>query len=147
MTIFELALDAARDYVARGIDPHVAAFTAAGRFCPTTFAMEEWQRDIAAILSAHRPENREVFIDLTGHAGPLYLCDWDGGEFTEIHTPATLRAKYGETNLFDGSKKAWVATVYPFQISSFEQVIAHMNEEPPDGVIFRCENMTIQRIR
>jgi hypothetical protein len=89
----------------------------------------------------------DSFIDLTGHAGLLYLCDWNNGEFTEIHTPATLRAKYGETNLFDGHTSEWRAIVHPFTLGSFAEVLAYMDEEPPDGVIFRCENMTIQRIR
>ena len=32
---------------------------------------------------------------------PLFLCEWNGGDTTEIHTRETLYARYKDTNLYD----------------------------------------------
>ena len=86
----------------------------------------------------------KTYIDLTEHQGPLYLCDWDGGGVTEIHTAESLRAKYEDSGLYEsggwGSPRHW-------DNWSFSDVIAYMDEEPDDRTMFRSSNMTIQRIR
>ena len=87
------------------------------------------------------------FIDLTGHKGPLYLCDWDSGEFTEIHTPETLRAKYQDSGLFESGGN-WSTDNYLVQVSGdFVDLLQYMDDEPDDRTMFRSHNMTIQRIR
>jgi len=83
------------------------------------------------------------YIDLTDHQGPLYLCDWNGGGVTEIHTPETLRANYAETGLYESDgwgDIAWISW-------TFADVLSHMDAEPQDRRTFRSSNMTIMRIR
>lgn len=51
MTAYELALDAARDYVAQGYLLWLAAFTAVGHYCPTASGFDAWQASIVADLT------------------------------------------------------------------------------------------------
>lgn len=90
--------------------------------------------------------NNQPFINLTDHRGPLYLCEWDGGEVTEIHTLETFSACYAETNLFDRSEARWVRGREGYW-RTMAGVLAYMDDEPHDRTVWRADNMTIQRIR
>ena len=40
-------------------------------------------------------------IDLSNSEESIFLCMWNGETIVELHTLASLKAKYGETNLYD----------------------------------------------
>lgn len=40
-------------------------------------------------------------INLSNSKESVYLCTWNGDEITELHTLASLREQYGDTNLYD----------------------------------------------
>ena len=87
---------------------------------------------------------------------PLFLCEWDGGSLTEVHTRESLKSQYGDTNLYEpyeGGKHLWIrwkdnASVYP-SIPTFEEVLDEMCSTffADRSVDYTCENMKIVRIR
>lgn len=88
---------------------------------------------------------------------PIFLCTWDGDQIIELHTEQSLKAKYGDTNLYDRNTK-WEFSDYEdgeevFWEMCFEDLVYHYAEIIPDDDVLECqftvcrnENMTIQRI-
>ena len=89
---------------------------------------------------------------------PLFLCEWDGGSLTEVHTRDSLKSQYGDTNLYDpldieGGGHLWVrwkdnASVYP-SIATFDEVLDEMCSTffADRTTDYTCDNMKIARIR
>lgn len=89
--------------------------------------------------------NTFPLIDLTGERQPLFLCDWDSGEFVEIHTVDTLRGTYGETNLFDGTRHDWG---HEFTNATLDEILSYLVDgDSDDRRRFCTDNMSIQRIK
>ena len=89
---------------------------------------------------------------------PLFLCEWDGGSLTEVHTRESLKSQYGDTNLYDpldveGGGHLWIKwknneSDYP-SIPTFEEVLDEMCSTllADRSVDYTCDNMKIVRIR
>ena len=51
-------------------------------------------------------------IDLSNIEGKLYLCEWNGGEILEIHTPSSFFDQYKDTNLYDDGAEIFTSKGY-----------------------------------
>jgi hypothetical protein len=92
---------------------------------------------------------------------PLFLCEWDVGSLTEVHTRESLKSQYGDTNLYDpldveDGGHLWIKwtngkSVYP-SMATFDEVLDEMcsskRGDPTDRTTdYSCDNMKIARIR
>lgn len=77
-------------------------------------------------------------IDLSKETEPLFLCTWNGGEFNEIHTTKSIKAQYGQSNLYDADEFRYF---FDTDLSFEEYLLKMMNG---DYHIF--DNMEIRRI-
>ena len=83
--------------------------------------------------------NQQYPINLSSEPYSLFLCVWNGGEITEIHTIPSLKKQYGETNLFDADEFRHTFDT-PF---SFEQYLLRMVCQD----YYAFDNMEIRRIK
>jgi len=89
---------------------------------------------------------------------PLFLCEWDGGSLTEVHTRESLKSQYGDTNLYDpldveDGGHLWIKwtdgkSVWP-SMGTFDEVLDDMCSTllADRSVDYTCDNMRIARIR
>lgn len=78
-------------------------------------------------------------IDLSKEPHSLFLCVWNGGEITEIHTIASLKENYGETNLYDADE---FRQFFDTDLSFEEYLLKMMCQE-----YYAFDNMEIRRIK
>ena len=92
---------------------------------------------------------------------PLFLCEWDGGSLTEVHTRDSLKSQYGDTNLYepldieDGGHSwiKWTNGISRYTsmatMDSFDEVLDDMclSTRADRTTEYSCDNMKIARIR
>lgn len=78
-------------------------------------------------------------IELTNSKEPIFLCDWNGGEIVELHSRASLEAKYGDTNLFDIEEQE-------FFIDDVGMTFTEYLDYMSSGAYHIFDNMRIERI-
>lgn len=55
-------------------------------------------------------------IDLSNTTESVFLCSWNGDEIVELHTIESMKAKYGQSNLFDADEfMAFFDTPFSFE--------------------------------
>jgi hypothetical protein len=89
---------------------------------------------------------------------PLFLCEWDGGSLTEVHTRDSLKSQYGDTNLYepldieDGGH-LWIKWTNGksryTSMATFDEVLDDMclSTRADRTTDYTCDNMKIARIR
>ena len=92
---------------------------------------------------------------------PLFLCEWDGGSLTEVHTRESLKSQYGDTNLYDpldveDGGHLWIKWTDGISrytsmatMDSFDEVLDDMclSTRADRTTEYSCDNMKIARIR
>ena len=92
---------------------------------------------------------------------PLFLCEWDGGSLTEVHTRDSLKSQYGDTNLYDpldieDGGHLWIKWTNGISrytsmatMDSFDEVLDDMclSTRADRTTEYSCDNMKIARIR
>ena len=92
---------------------------------------------------------------------PLFLCEWDGGSLTEVHTRDSLKSQYGDTNLYDpldieDGGHLWIKWTNGISrytsmatMDSFDEVLDDMclSTRADRTTDYTCDNMKIARIR
>ena len=83
---------------------------------------------------------------------PLFLCEWNSGDNTEIHTRETLYARYNDTNLYatDDEYGGWLFKDNHIFFNPLLDELSLNDENAFNGRFdnekYTNDNMTIQRI-
>jgi hypothetical protein len=75
-------------------------------------------------------------IKLSNEPYALFLCEWNGGEIVEIHTPVSFYHQYKDTNIYDGDF-----------VEMFDKTIDDVFMNLPLGEAEWLDNMSIRRIK
>jgi len=83
---------------------------------------------------------------------PLFLCEWNSGDNTEIHTRETLYARYKDTNLYDTDDEygGWLYKGDYIFFNPLLNELSFNNKNAFNGRFdnekYTNDNMSIQRI-
>lgn len=80
---------------------------------------------------------------------PLFLCNWNDGEFIEVHTKKSLYDQYKLTNLFDQDEEAQDLEGNTLAVSVLEWIdaMSNVNFKWQEHEEFTFDNFSIRRIK